>query len=97
MERFPWTKLSRPLTALRAADLNGRVWTDNDFEGKNTLAVVWATWCGPCHAEMPQVEVLFEKLKSRKDVHLVTISTDSLINLIHSLTNSSFSSKIFRI
>ncbi len=44
--------------------------TDSDFEAQIEkhpgLAVVdfWATWCGPCRQEMPQLNRLYEKYKS---------------------------------
>jgi len=36
---------------------------------------LWATWCGPCKLETPQLVALYEKYKSR-GLNLVGISTD---------------------
>lgn len=30
----------------------------SDFKGQPVLLNVWATWCGPCRAEMPALEAL---------------------------------------
>lgn len=71
-----WTKIEKPLTALHAPDLSGKTWTIADLKGKTTLINVWATWCGPCRDELPQVQKLYEQTKDRKDIQIITISTD---------------------
>ncbi len=72
----PWTAMNKPLTAFHGADTNGKVWTLEDLKGKTTLVNVWATWCRPCQDELPAVQTLFEQLKDRKDLQLLTVSVD---------------------
>lgn len=45
-------------------------------KGKFTYIDVWATWCGPCCAEIPHLEKLVEKFKDCPDVQFISISTD---------------------
>ncbi|MBT8229463.1 MAG: TlpA family protein disulfide reductase [Bacteroidia bacterium] len=46
-----------------------------DLMGKNVYIDVWATWCGPCKAEIPHLKEL-EKSYHGKNVEFVSISVD---------------------
>ena len=37
---------------------------------------MWATWCGPCRSEHPELERLYEALKNRKGIQVLTFSVD---------------------
>lgn len=78
----PWTKKDQPLSSLNAQDLSGKTWTVADLKGRKTLINVWATWCGPCRDELPMVQKLYEQLKDRKDVQVITISIDEDVGVL---------------
>jgi thiol-disulfide isomerase/thioredoxin len=40
---------------------------------------VWATWCGFCVAEHPAFQKLYDKLKDRPDVVLLTFNVDESV------------------
>jgi len=42
----------------------------NDLKGKVVLLNFWATWCGPCIKEMPDLSSISEELKS-KDFRMI--------------------------
>jgi thiol-disulfide isomerase/thioredoxin len=44
--------------------------------GKLLLVNVWATWCGPCVAELPEL-VTMNRMYRRRDFRLVTVSLDA--------------------
>jgi thiol-disulfide isomerase/thioredoxin len=46
-----------------------------DLKGKVVLIDMWATWCGPCKAEIPHLKKLEEELKD-KNIAFVSISVD---------------------
>lgn len=39
---------------------DGSEFTLSDHEGKVILLNFWATWCGPCKMEMPDIQALYE-------------------------------------
>lgn len=57
-------------------DKNGKTVTMASLKGKVVLVDVWATWCGPCKAEIPHLKRLEEEMKG-KDVEIISLSTDS--------------------
>ncbi len=62
------------LPALAMETLDGRTITSEDLQGKVTLVNFWATWCGPCRAEIPDLI----KLQARypEQLQVIGISTD---------------------
>lgn len=46
-----------------------------DFKGKYVYIDVWATWCGPCRKEIPFLQTVEEKYKT-KNIAFVSISID---------------------
>ncbi len=45
-------------------------------KGKVTYIDFWATWCGPCCAEIPYMEKLAEHYKNNSKIELISISLD---------------------
>ena len=56
-------------------DINNKKVSLKSLAGKIVVVDVWATWCGPCKAEIPHLKTLTEEMKG-KDVVFVSISTD---------------------
>lgn len=68
-----------PAADLTLLDINGKKSKLSDLRGKNIYIDVWATWCGPCVAEIPFVEKLQEKYKESKNLEFVSLSVDDNI------------------
>lgn len=48
-----------PLADLVLVDQNGVEHTLSDYRGKTIFLNFWATWCGPCQRELPDIEALY--------------------------------------
>ena len=46
-------------------DLTGRPRNLSSYKGKLVFLNFWATWCGPCRAEIPSMEQLYSELKDQ--------------------------------
>jgi thiol-disulfide isomerase/thioredoxin len=47
-------------------DLEGRTFPIEQFKGKVVFLNLWATWCGPCKAEMPSIQELYNQVDHDK-------------------------------
>jgi len=77
-----WEKPKRTLPAFELTDLSGKTWKLATLEGKSVLVNLWATWCGPCNAELPSLEELYKKVKDRADVQILTFNLDEDLGLV---------------
>jgi thiol-disulfide isomerase/thioredoxin len=48
----------------------------SDYQGKIVLLDLWATWCGPCLAEMPTIKDIQETFGGDRRFALVGLSCD---------------------
>lgn len=77
-----WTPMDKPLPDFQISDAEGKTWRLADLKGKVTLVNLWATWCGPCRNELPYLQKLFNKVRERKDLVVITLNTDDNPGLI---------------
>lgn len=67
--------VGNPMPDFELPDQNGNTVKWKEFQGKYVLVDFWASWCGPCIREMPNVVNLYKECKG-PDFEIVGISLD---------------------
>lgn len=72
------TAVGQLYTDIKLPSLNDKEIALSDYVGKNKLVLIdfWASWCGPCIKEMPNVKAAYSKYKE-KGFEIVGISLDN--------------------
>ena len=65
-----------PAPDLKAKDLSGKELSLEAYKGKVVLLNFWATWCGPCRAEIPDLIALQRKYKDQLQIIGLTVDDD---------------------
>jgi peroxiredoxin len=61
------------LIELEMKDVDGKVHSLSDYRGKWVLLNYWASWCGPCKQEMPDLDKLHE---TREDTVVLGVNME---------------------
>jgi thiol-disulfide isomerase/thioredoxin len=67
-----------PAPDFKLAGLDGKSVTLADSKGKVVLVNFWATWCGPCRAEIPDLVELQKKYKDRLQILGLAVDDEDL-------------------
>ena len=66
--------VAAPLSDLELTDQFGNTHTLSDYKGKVVFLNFWATWCGPCRNEMPDIQKLYEEYSAQgEDAEVVIL------------------------
>jgi tetratricopeptide (TPR) repeat protein len=71
-----WSKLAESSPDLIFTDAVGNRWNPRDLAKKTTFVTMWASWCGPCRAELPYLEKLYQRFRGRNDVVILAFNVD---------------------
>ncbi|MBJ8326046.1 TlpA family protein disulfide reductase [Streptococcus pacificus] len=56
-------------------DENGETISLSDLKGKKVYVNVWASWCGPCKREFPELEKVYQKVKDKDDIVFLSVTS----------------------
>lgn len=47
------------------------------YQGKTLFINLWASWCGPCRAEMPHISELYKSVQNEPNIEFLLIGLDN--------------------
>ena len=74
------SEIEKPSSDVNMNSFSAKTLNDDTFTQENlaeydlTMVNIWTTWCGPCIAEMPELQKLYEVLPD--NVNMITICAD---------------------
>jgi cytochrome c biogenesis protein CcmG/thiol:disulfide interchange protein DsbE len=69
-------KLPDSLREAQLTAIDGTAFKLADYSGKVMVVNLWATWCGPCRQEMPELVKLYQEFKSQ-GLEIVGLTTEN--------------------
>lgn len=83
--------------AFTIKDLRGNKVSFDQYKGKVVFLNLWATWCGPCKAEMPGIHNLYVKMKGEPiEFVMLSIDKDKALPKVESyVKNNSYTFPVF--
>ncbi len=82
----PTTTLPASILGERLQTVGGKTISLGEFSGKVMLVNLWATWCGPCRNEIPELVKLHHEFKAR-GLEVVGLSTEDPVRSAESVKN----------
>ena len=70
-------RIGQAVSNFTLTDLNGQSAKLSDYQGKVVLLNIWATWCPPCRAEMPDLQTFYSTHKDQGFVILAINAGDA--------------------
>ncbi|HAZ12337.1 MAG: hypothetical protein A2X86_03780 [Bdellovibrionales bacterium GWA2_49_15] len=77
IENLGFTRVFTEPPSMELADLQGKAYSLQNLKGQWVMLAFWATWCGPCRMELPELETLYKRFR-QKNLVILGISTDQV-------------------
>ena len=67
---------------MKLPSVDSKTWTNRDFEGKATMMYLWGASCAPCRPMAAAMQALYDRIKDRRDIQVVTLGVDEDLDLL---------------
>lgn len=74
-------------------DVNGATFNFKETKGKVILVNFWATWCPPCIAEMPSMQLLYDDYKGK--IEFVFVSNEDFLKINTFKNTNNYTFKVY--
>jgi thiol-disulfide isomerase/thioredoxin len=75
MDSRAYVAVDRDTTPFRIQTLTGKSLASGDWKGRVVVLSFWATWCSPCHAELPEIQALQNKYRGNPNVLIFALDS----------------------
>lgn len=80
----------------RLKDVSQATFDFNSAKGKVIVINFWATWCPPCIAEMPSLELLYQNYKDNEDVVFLFVSNEDVKVINSFMSKKDYTFKVYQ-
>ncbi|WP_281886080.1 TlpA family protein disulfide reductase [Paenibacillus sp. YYML68] len=80
-------KLTKGAPVYELEGLDGRSYTIGGKRDKPLIVNFWASWCGPCHEEAPDLSYIYEKYGDKLDLYAVNTTKADQMNSVYSFVS----------
>jgi thiol-disulfide isomerase/thioredoxin len=68
-------------------DMRGETYKVGGKRDKPLLVNFWASWCGPCYQEAPDLKLMYDKYKDRLDLYAVNVTRNDNMTDVKDFVN----------
>jgi thiol-disulfide isomerase/thioredoxin len=77
------------------SDLKGNTINFSEFQDKVVFINFWATWCGPCVGEMPEIQKFYDNFKNNENVIFLIVSNEDKAVIQNFIDNKGYTFPVY--